>query len=504
MGNYEDFALRFTALLDGRLGLPGGATFEPADEFVDSEIHEDVEFAMSLWPEEFSEESKAQRDVRARLRTKLESTTTGLKRVKTAGESISGLVNLLTASRWRLIQTAVGIVLVLILLQIFQVPVWASLQRFVGYGYAPRAGFVPLEGTMMLPRAVVLDLEGEDIEIQQIVVRDSTLEMWIASDGELTTPSIAEITLPDDERPELVDGYQTEGSGQKVLSYWRYRGQFETPSWLELRLSRYPVQWIPLQRASDVLTPVRDLRVCDSHAGISVCAVALTGDRDLTCSLIEINLEEANLVDGLPNLVADPLEPGSAVTIISSAGDGSVRVQPGLQARARALQVSGVQGLFLQQLCFQDRLTGGDIRLQIPAVEVTIPMINQIRVPVHLPDEGWVDLDERLQWPNAEIAIQQGRAFPGEGGVRVLRVLGTQVFQGSDAIITGFTPQVLGDGRIVQIGSSHDPAHGLHTIDIWLSGDRSDATSEEILVEIRNPHLTFLGPFELVIEGKDE
>lgn len=499
MGKSSDLAVFFAAELDARLGL---STSKGADRDAPSrrsEVVEDVEFALSLWPAEFPEESEAKKDVHDRLRMRLPSTASNTRELQDLWRRVLDLLRPLTASRWRLVQAAIAAAIVLILLQVFQVPVWASLQRFVGYGYAPRAGFVPLEGTMVLPRPVVLDEEGGGVEIEQIVLTHSTFELWVVSDRELPPPGIASINLPDSEFPELVDAYRQEISRDQLQSYWRYRGEFVSAPWIELRLEGFQTRRIPLQRAVELLAPLRTFRVCDTRAGISICAVALTVDQDLTCSLIEINLQDAALVDGYPALVVDPVESGSAITMRSAVADGSARVQPGLVARA--LKVSGDQAVFLQQLCFQGRLTG-DVLLEIPAVEVIVPVTTELRLPVLPAEEGWVEFSARVEWPVAEIAFQQGRTFPGEGGATVLRLLGNQDLQRSGAIITGFTPRVMGYGSIVQIGSSHDPAHGLHTLDIWFSGDRSYVMPGEILVEIRNPRLTFVGPYELAIAGE--
>lgn len=497
MGKSSDLAVIFAAELDARLGLSTSKEAERDAPSRRSEVVEDVEFALSLWPAEFPEESEAKKDVHDRLRMRQGNTASDPTGLQVFGRRILELLRPLTASGWRLVQAAIAAALVLILLQLFQVPVWASLQRLVGYGYAPKAGFVPLEGTMILPQPIDLDEEGGGVEIEQIVLTRSTLELWIVSDEEDPPPDIAEINLPLGEALVLQDAYRPETSRGKFYSYWRYRGEFASPSWIELRLEGFQARRIPLQSAVELLAPLKTLRTCDSHNGISVCAVALTVDRDLACSLIQISLQDAALVEGFPTLVGDPMERGSTISIRSAAADSAVSVQ--LVPQPRALQISGDRGTYLQQLCFHVQDSAEEMLLQIPGVEVILPTTDQLRVPVLSPEEGWVDLDERIQWPGAEIAFEQGRAFPGEGGGMVLRVLGIQNLEGIGPIVTAFTPAVARDGSIVQIGSSHDPANGLHTIDIWVSGDHGEVIPNTVLIEIRNPHLTFLGPYELAI-----
>lgn len=499
MNDTIDLAIRFSSLLDARLGVVPEGKEDEIDYLELPGLLDDVEFALSVWPGEFPEESLAKEDIRSRLSTYLNPTVGSTIREETGGRFFPKLLNALASPLWKIARVAVGAMLLLILLQIFQVPVWAALQRLTGYGYAPKAGIVPLHGTMVLPRAVVLDSGGGGVEIEQIVVTSSTLELWIASEGDRRSPSIAEISMPNGKRAALIDGYSTETSLGQLESYWRFRGEFESPPWIEIRLDGSQARRIPLQSAVQLLAPLREFRTCDSHNGISLCAVALSVEADSTCSLIEISLQDVDLVNGFAMLVGSPMEPHSTIAIQFPESGVEIAVPPGYQTNA--LRLVGEQATFLQQLCFPVEPSGGAARLEIPAVEVILPITSQLSVPVVSPDQGWVDLSERVQWQSAELSFEQARAFPGEGKTIILRVLGFQSVSGSGPVITSFTPEVQGDGRVEQTGSSHDPRKGLHTIDIWIHGERSDLGQGSVLAAIRYPHLTFPGPFYLLIEG---
>lgn len=501
MGKSSDFAVIFVAELDARLGL---STSKEADRDAPSrrsEVVEDVEFALSLWPAEFPEETEAKKDIHERLRVRLPNTANNTTGSQVFGRRFLELLRPLTASRWRLVQSAIAVAIVLILLQVFQVPVWASLQRLVGYGYAPKAGFVPLDGTMILPRPIDLDEEGGGVEIEQIVLTRSTLELWIVSDAEIPQPDIAEINLPLGEALVLQDAYRPETSRGKFYGYWRFRGEFASPSWIELRLEGFQARRIPLQSAVELLAPLKTLRTCDSHNGISVCAIALTFEPESTCALVEIRLQDNELNKGFPRLREDPVVPRRVISILTSKGGRSTGTPQGFLSVP--LEVSTESGTFLEQLCFPVATPEGELILEVPAVEVTVPIMSRLRVPIVSEEEGWVELGQSFEWAGAEIAFEQVRAFAAGSDTTILRVLGRQTASEEPPIITTFQLDVRGESGVSLSGTSHEPRDphdartGLHFIDLWLTQERVEKGPDLVVVTVGYPHLVFRGPFNL-------
>ncbi|MGA9533233.1 MAG: hypothetical protein WBR18_11000 [Anaerolineales bacterium] len=501
MGKSSDLAVIFAAELDARLGLLTSEEPERDAPSRMAEVVEDVEFALSLWPAEFPEESEAKKDVHDRLRMRLPSTASNTTEFQDLRRRVLEVLRPLTASQWRLAQAAIAAALVLILLQVFQVPVWASLQRLVGYGYAPKAGFVPLEGTMILPRPIDLDVEGGGVEIEQIVLTRSTLELWIVSDAENPPPDIAEINLPLGEVTVLQDAYRPETSRGKFYSYWRFRGEFVSPSWIELRLEGFQARRIPLQSAVELLASLTTFRTCDSHNGISVCAVALTFEPESTCALVEIRLQDNELNKGFPRLREDPVVPRRVISILTSKGGRSTGTPQGFPSVP--LEVSTESGTFLEQLCFPVPAPEGELILEVPAVEVTVPIMSRLRVPIVSEEEGWVDLGESFEWAGAEIAFEQVRAFTAGSDTTILRVLGKQIASEEPPIITTFQLDVRGESGVSLSGTNHEPRDphdartGLHFIDLWLTPERVGAIPNYIVVTIGHAQLTYVGPFEL-------
>ena len=83
----------------------------------------------------------------------------------------------------------------LALLIIFNQPALAAMQRILGYGYLPEAGFIKLSETVLLKGPVVQQHNGKSIRVSQGIVNADRTLLWIGFDGFSEPPTEAWLDL---------------------------------------------------------------------------------------------------------------------------------------------------------------------------------------------------------------------------------------------------------------------------------------------------------------------
>lgn len=89
------------------------------------------------------------------------------------------------------------VVVLFFLLLIPDTPVRAAIGRWLGYGYLPYAGFVPLSNTVVIEGPVLQSEQGWSLTILQGVQESERTILWVDTNLPVTTFSEAELRLPD-------------------------------------------------------------------------------------------------------------------------------------------------------------------------------------------------------------------------------------------------------------------------------------------------------------------
>ncbi len=148
--------------------------------------------------------------------------------------------------------------MLLLLLLVSYVPVMAAIERLLGYGYLPYAGFIPLTDTLVIQGPVTQTEQDWSLTIQQGVRGPENTVIWVGTNLQAADFSAAELILPDGARLPVRSVRQNRGTIRLIFDAFPpqvTQTSLALPSGWQL-----PVRWISANQAglppTQVSTPL--------------------------------------------------------------------------------------------------------------------------------------------------------------------------------------------------------------------------------------------------------